>query len=79
VEADASVSGAVLLELVGASQCRWHTRRRDRPTAVAVLLIASGAFQQLIARASFFLAANYCVCCLALVALRRRVRAGPAL
>ena len=41
-------------------------------TGVAVLLIASGAFQNLIALASVFLAANYCVCCLALVVLRRR-------
>lgn len=41
-------------------------------TAVAVLLIASGTFQQLIALASVFLAANYCVSCLALVVLRRR-------
>jgi APA family basic amino acid/polyamine antiporter len=41
-------------------------------TGVAVLLIASGTFQKLIALASVFLAANYCVCCLALVALRRR-------
>jgi APA family basic amino acid/polyamine antiporter len=41
-------------------------------TAVALLLIASGTFEQLIALASFFLAANYCVCCLALVVLRRR-------
>ncbi|HEV7504638.1 MAG TPA: APC family permease [Thermoanaerobaculia bacterium] len=40
-------------------------------TAVAVLLIASGTFQTLIALASVFLAANYCVCCLALVVLRR--------
>lgn len=41
-------------------------------TGVAVLLIASGTFQNLIALASVFLAANYCVSCLALVALRRR-------
>jgi len=41
-------------------------------TGVAVLLIASGTFQNLIALASVFLAANYCVCCLALVVLRRR-------
>ncbi|HEX4498638.1 MAG TPA: APC family permease, partial [Thermoanaerobaculia bacterium] len=41
-------------------------------TAVAVLLIASGTFQTLIALASVFLAVNYCVSCLALVALRRR-------
>ena len=41
-------------------------------TGVAVLLIASGTFQSLIALASVFLAVNYCVCCLALVVLRRR-------
>ncbi len=41
-------------------------------TGVAVLLIVSGTFQQLIALASVFLAANDCVSCLALVALRRR-------
>src|SRR5436305_4264066 len=41
-------------------------------TGVAVLLIASGTFQNLIALASVFLAAKYCVCCLALVVLRRR-------
>jgi APA family basic amino acid/polyamine antiporter len=41
-------------------------------TGVAVLLIASGTFQTLIALASVFLAANYAVCCLALVVLRRR-------
>lgn len=41
-------------------------------TAVAAVLIASGTFQKLVAVASFFLAANYVVCCLALVALRRR-------
>jgi len=41
-------------------------------TAVAALLIGSGTFQKLVAVASFFLAVNYCVCCLALVVLRRR-------
>jgi len=41
-------------------------------TAVAIGLIAIGDFQRLVAIASFFLAANYAVCCLALVALRRR-------
>jgi APA family basic amino acid/polyamine antiporter len=41
-------------------------------TGVALLLIASGTFQTLIALAAVFLAVNYCVCCLALVALRRR-------
>jgi len=41
-------------------------------TGVAVVLVASGTFQQLIALVSFFLAANYAVCCLALIVLRRR-------
>ena len=41
-------------------------------TGVAIVLIASGTFQRLVAMASFFLAANYAVCCLALVVLRRR-------
>ena len=41
-------------------------------TAVAAVLIGSGTFQKLVAVASFFLAANYCVSCLALVVLRRR-------
>jgi APA family basic amino acid/polyamine antiporter len=40
--------------------------------AVAVVLIATGTFQRLIAMTSFFLAANYTVCCVALVVLRRR-------
>src|SRR5712691_3617843 len=40
-------------------------------TAVAIGLIVSGTFQRLVAMASFFLAANYAVCCLALVVLRR--------
>jgi APA family basic amino acid/polyamine antiporter len=41
-------------------------------TAVAIVLIWSGTFQKLVAVASFFLAANYCACCLALIVLRRR-------
>jgi basic amino acid/polyamine antiporter, APA family len=41
-------------------------------TATAVALIASGTFQRLAAMTSFFLAANYCVSCLALIVLRRR-------
>ena len=41
-------------------------------TAVAIALIVSGTFQRLVAMASFLLAANYSVCCLALVVLRRR-------
>jgi basic amino acid/polyamine antiporter, APA family len=40
--------------------------------AVAVGLIATGTFQRLIAMTSFFLAANYSLCCLALVVLRHR-------
>ena len=41
-------------------------------TGVALALIATGTFQRLVAVASFFLAANYFVCCLALIVLRRR-------
>lgn len=41
-------------------------------TIVAIGLIVTGTFQKLVAVASFFLAANYFVCCLALVVLRRR-------
>jgi basic amino acid/polyamine antiporter, APA family len=41
-------------------------------TAIAVGLIVTGTFQRLIAMTSFFLAANYSLCCLALVVLRRR-------
>jgi APA family basic amino acid/polyamine antiporter len=40
--------------------------------AVAVGLITTGTFQRLIAITSFFLAANYSLCCVALVVLRRR-------
>jgi APA family basic amino acid/polyamine antiporter len=40
--------------------------------AVAVILIATGTFQRLIAMTSFFLAANYSLCCIALVVLRHR-------
>jgi APA family basic amino acid/polyamine antiporter len=48
------------------------TRAALVTTGVAVALIWSGTFQTLVAVASFFLAANYCVCCLALIVLRRR-------
>jgi APA family basic amino acid/polyamine antiporter len=41
-------------------------------TGVAVVLIASGTFNSLIALAAFFLAMNHAICCLALVVLRRR-------
>ena len=40
--------------------------------AVAVALIATGTFQRLIAMTSFFMAANYSICCVALMVLRRR-------
>jgi APA family basic amino acid/polyamine antiporter len=46
-------------------------------TAIALVLIATGTFQRLVAVASFFLAVNYLVCCLALVMLRRREPATP--
>ena len=39
---------------------------------VAIVFIATMTFERLIALASFFLAVNYAICCLALVALRRR-------
>jgi APA family basic amino acid/polyamine antiporter len=39
---------------------------------VALALIATGTFQRLVAVVAFFLAANYVVCCLALIVLRRR-------
>jgi APA family basic amino acid/polyamine antiporter len=38
----------------------------------AAVLAASGTFEKLVAIASFFLAANYFVCCVALLVLRRR-------
>ena len=41
-------------------------------TVVAIALIATGTFQRLVAVASFFLALNCAICCLALIALRRR-------
>jgi APA family basic amino acid/polyamine antiporter len=46
-------------------------------TIVAVGLIATGTFQRLVAIVSFFLAANYAVCCLALFTLRRREPDAP--
>jgi APA family basic amino acid/polyamine antiporter len=38
----------------------------------AALLASSGTFEKLVAIASFFLALNYFICCLALIVLRRR-------
>jgi hypothetical protein len=47
--------------------------RRDAvSTLVALVLVATGTFQRLVAVVAFFLAANYAVCCLALIVLRRR-------
>jgi amino acid transporter len=39
---------------------------------IALALVATGTFQRLVAVASFYLAANYVVCCLALFVLRRK-------
>ena len=41
-------------------------------TIVALVLIATGTFQRLVAIVAFYLAANYFVACLALIVLRRR-------
>jgi APA family basic amino acid/polyamine antiporter len=46
-------------------------------TLVALGLIATGTFQRLVAVVAFFLAANYVVCCLALVVLRRQEPGRP--
>jgi APA family basic amino acid/polyamine antiporter len=41
-------------------------------TVVALVLIATGTFQRLVAIVAFYLAANYFVVCLALIVLRHR-------
>jgi APA family basic amino acid/polyamine antiporter len=41
-------------------------------TVVAIVLIATGTFERLVAIAAFFLALNYAISCVALVVLRRR-------
>jgi APA family basic amino acid/polyamine antiporter len=41
-------------------------------TLVALALVATGTFQRLVAVVAFYLAANYLVCCLALIVLRWR-------
>ena len=46
-------------------------------TLVALALVATGTFQRLVAVVAFFLAANYVVCCLALIVLRRREPERP--
>jgi APA family basic amino acid/polyamine antiporter len=46
-------------------------------TGVAILLIATGTFERLVALTAFYLAFNYAISCLALVVLRRREPATP--
>jgi APA family basic amino acid/polyamine antiporter len=75
--------GTRILFAIGRDGLLWRgvaaVNRRGTPatatavtTAVAIALVASGTFQTLVGVASFFLAVNYCVCCLALIVLRRR-------
>jgi APA family basic amino acid/polyamine antiporter len=75
--------GARILFAMGRDRMLWRraasVNQRGTPaaamlatTAVALALIATGTFRRLVAVASFFLAANYFVCCLALIVLRRR-------
>jgi APA family basic amino acid/polyamine antiporter len=74
--------GTRILFAIGRDGLLWRraamVTRRGTPavatlvtTVVALALIATGTFQRLVAMAAFFLAANYFVCCLALVMLRR--------
>jgi len=74
--------GTRILFAIGRDGLLWRraamVTRRGTPavatlvtTVVALVLIATGTFQRLVAMAAFFLAANYFVCCLALVMLRR--------
>jgi len=46
-------------------------------TIVAVGLIATGTFESLVGMVAFYLTFNYAICCLALVALRRREPDAP--
>jgi APA family basic amino acid/polyamine antiporter len=46
-------------------------------TVAAIVLISVATFQQLVAIASFFLALNYAISCVALVVLRRREPSTP--
>src|SRR5262249_45698359 len=75
--------GARILFAMGSDGLLWRraaaVNARGTPsaamlatTAIALVLIASGTFQRLVAVASFYLAANYVVCCLPLFALRPR-------
>ena len=78
-----TMMGTRVIFALGRDQLFWSrtstVNRRGTPdtatlltAAVAVGLIATGTFQRLIAMTSFFLAANYALCCVALVVLRRR-------
>ena len=78
-----TMMGTRVIFALGRDQLFWSrtstVNRRGTPdtatlltAAVAVGLIATGTFQRLIAITSFFLAANYALCCVALVVLRRR-------
>jgi len=78
-----TMMGTRIIFALGRDQLFWSrtstVNRRGTPdtatlltAAVAVGLIATGTFQRLIAMTSFFLAANYALCCVALVVLRRR-------
>jgi APA family basic amino acid/polyamine antiporter len=46
-------------------------------TAIAIVLIATGTFERLVALTAFYLALNYAAACLALVVLRRREPSLP--
>jgi APA family basic amino acid/polyamine antiporter len=73
--------GARILFALGRDGLFWSGAARVTPrgtlgpatlvtTGVAAVLIATGTFTQLVALTSLFLAANYCVCCAALMRLR---------
>ncbi|HET7503958.1 MAG TPA: APC family permease, partial [Kofleriaceae bacterium] len=75
--------GTRILYALGRDRLMWHVvarvNRGGTPgvatlatTVVAVALIATGTFERLIGMTAFFLAFNYAICTLALVALRRR-------
>jgi basic amino acid/polyamine antiporter, APA family len=78
-----TMMGTRVIFALGRDQLFWSRTSTVNPSgtpdtatlltaAVAVGLIATGTFQRLIAMTSFFLAANYSLCCLALVVLRHR-------
>jgi APA family basic amino acid/polyamine antiporter len=78
-----TMMGTRVIFAMGRDQLFWSRTSSVNPSgtpdtatlltaAVAVGLIATGTFQRLIAMTSFFLAANYCLCCVALLVLRQR-------